>query len=217
MTPEEKQKVAEAVSAAKEEQDNAAQAKKSSDDAAQAKADAAQADKVDEAAEADTKAEKNDEAADSLESIKKDLEAQAALVAEGEERYKRLQADFANFRRRNEKERQELSSLVVQGLVKDLLPIVDNFERALKVENAKDAALHEGISMVYKQFMETLKKNGLEPIEAVGKKFDPNFHQAVMRVQDPDKEDNTIEEELQKGYMVQGRVIRPSMVKVVAN
>lgn len=217
MTPEEKQKVAEAVNAAKEEQDNAAEAKKSSDDAAQAKADAAQADKVDEAAEADTNAKENNEAADSLESIKKDLEAQAALVAEGEERYKRLQADFANFRRRNEKERQELSSLVMQGLIKDLLPIVDNFERALAVENAKDAALHEGISMVYKQFMETLKKNGLEPIEAVGKKFDPNFHQAVMRVQDPDKEDNTIEEELQKGYMVQGRVIRPSMVKVVAN
>ena len=217
MTPEEKQKVAEAVNAAKEEQDNAAEAKKSSDDAAQAKADAAQADKVDEVAEADTDAKENNEAADSLESIKKDLEAQAALVAEGEERYKRLQADFANFRRRNEKERQELSSLVMQGLIKDLLPIEDNFERALAVENAKDAALHEGISMVYKQFMETLKKDGLEPIEAVGKKFDPNFHQAVMRVQDPDKEDNTIEEELQKGYMVQGRVIRPSMVKVVAN
>ena len=217
MTPEEKQKAAQAANAAQAEQDNAAKAEKSSDDAAQAKADAAQADKVDEAAEADTNAKENSEAADSLESIKKDLEAQAALVAEGEERYKRLQADFANFRRRNEKERQELSSLVVQGFVKDLLPVVDNFERALAVENAKDAALHEGISMVYKQLMEMLKKNGLEHIKAVGEKFDPNFHQAVMRVQDADKEDGIIEEELQKGYMVQGKVIRPSMVKVVAN
>lgn len=213
MTPEEKQKTAEEVKAKAAAQEKAEEAGKAAD--AEAKTADAPAEKQagDQTAEADAAKE----TADSLESLKKDLEAQAALVAEGAERYKRLQADFANFRRRNEKERQELSSLVVQGFVKDLLPVVDNFERALAVENAKDAALHEGISMVYKQLMEMLKKNGLEHIKAVGEKFDPNFHQAVMRVQDPDKEDDTIEEELQKGYMVQGKVIRPSMVKVVAN
>ena len=153
----------------------------------------------------------NDEA--TFDTIKKELEAQKELLQQSEDHYKRLQADFANFRRRNEKEREELSSVVLQELIKDLLPIIDNFERAL----AAGTPLHDGISMVYNQLMESLKKNGLEVIKAAGEKFDPNFHQAVMRVQDPEKEDDTIEEEFQKGYMVQGRVIRPSMVKVVAN
>lgn len=157
----------------------------------------------------------NDEA--TFDTIKKELEAQKELLQQSEDHYKRLQADFANFRRRNEKEREELSSVVLQGLIKDLLPIIDNFERALAVEGAVGTPLHDGISMVYNQLMESLKKNGLEVIKAAGEKFDPNFHQAVMRVQDPEKEDDTIEEEFQKGYMVQGRVIRPSMVKVVAN
>lgn len=157
----------------------------------------------------------NDEA--TFDTIKKELEAQKELLQQSEDHYKRLQADFANFRRRNEKEREELSSVVLQGLIKDLLPIIDNFERALAVEGATGTPLHDGISMVYNQLMESLKKNGLEVIKAAGEKFDPNFHQAVMRVQDPEKEDDTIEEEFQKGYMVQGRVIRPSMVKVVAN
>ena len=157
----------------------------------------------------------NDEA--TFDTIKKELEAQKELLQQSEDHYKRLQADFANFRRRNEKEREELSSVVLQGLIKDLLPIIDNFERALAVEGAAGTPLHDGISMVYNQLMESLKKNGLEVIKAAGEKFDPNFHQAVMRVQDPEKEDDTIEEEFQKGYMVQGRVIRPSMVKVVAN
>ena len=148
---------------------------------------------------------------------KMNLKLKNELLQQSEDHYKRLQADFANFRRRNEKEREELSSVVLQGLIKDLLPIIDNFERALAVEGAAGTPLHDGISMVYNQLMESLKKNGLEVIKAAGEKFDPNFHQAVMRVQDPEKEDDTIEEEFQKGYMVQGRVIRPSMVKVVAN
>lgn len=152
-----------------------------------------------------------------LDTIKKELDAQKVLLQQSEEQYKRLQADFTNFRRRNEKEREELSNVVLQGLIKDLLPIIDNFDRALAVEGAAGTPLHDGISMVYNQLMESLKKNGLEQIKAAGEKFDPNFHQAVMRVQDPEKEDDIIEEELQKGYMVQGRVIRPSMVKVVAN
>lgn len=157
----------------------------------------------------------NDEA--TLDKIKQELDVQKALLQQTEDQYKRLQADFANFRRRNEKEREELSAVILQGLIKDLLPIIDNFERALAVEGVAGTPLHDGISMVYNQLMESLKKNGLETIKATGEKFDPNFHQAVMRVQDPEKEDDTIEEELQKGYMVQGRVIRPSMVKVVAN
>ena len=165
----------------------------------------------------DAKESPAEQATDDLEAIKKELEAQKALLQESEEHYKRLQADFMNFRRRNEKEREDLSSVILQGLIKDLLPIIDNFERALAVEEAKGSALHDGITMIYNQLIGSLQKNGLEEIKAAGEKFDPNFHQAVMRVEDPEKEDNTVEEVLQKGYMVQGRVIRPSMVKVVAN
>ena len=170
-----------------------------------------------EAADTDAPKSPADEATDDLEAIKKELKAQKTLLQESEEHYKRLQADFMNFRRRNEKEREELSSVIVQGLIKDLLPIIDNFERALAVEEAKGSALHDGITMIYNQLIASLQKNGLEEIKAAGEKFDPNFHQAVMRVEDPEKEDNTVEEVLQKGYTVQGRVIRPSMVKVVAN
>ena len=99
----------------------------------------------------------------------------------------------------------------------ELLPLVDNFERALAAETADADLLRDGIVMVYNQFAAVLQKNGLEPIKAVGEKFDPNFHQAVMRVEDTTKEDNTVVEELQKGYIVQARVIRPSMVKLIAN
>ena len=106
-------------------------------------------------------------------------------------------------------EKEELSAVVTQGILKDMLPLLDNFERAMAAE-AKDIDS-------FKQFGEVLVKNGLEHIEVEGKKFDPNFHQAVMRVENPDLEDETIAQELQKGYMVKGRVIRPSMVQVVAN
>ena len=94
--------------------------------------------------------------------------------------------------------------------------MLDNFERALSAENKDVEGFHTGVDMIYKQLAAVLKDHGLEVI-ATDAKFDPNFHQAVMRVQDPDKEDDTIAAELQKGYMVKGKVIRPSMVQVVSN
>ncbi len=129
----------------------------------------------------------------------------------------RLRADFDNFRRRSQKEREELGDVVIQGIITDLLPLLDNFERALSAEVSDLDSFRTGVSMIYKQMQELLAKNGLEPIETEGRKFDPNFHQAVMRVQDPEKEDDMIEQELQRGYMVKGRVVRPSMVQVVSN
>ena len=129
----------------------------------------------------------------------------------------RLRADFDNFRRRSQKEREELGDVVIQGIITDLLPLLDNFERALSAEVSDLDSFRTGVSMIYKQMQELLVKNGLEPIETEGRKFDPNFHQAVMRVQDPEKEDDMIEQELQRGYMVKGRVVRPSMVQVVSN
>ena len=152
-----------------------------------------------------------------IETLKAELEQSQKDVSENADRVKRLQADFDNFRRRTRQEKEELSTFVVQGLIKDLLPLLDNLERAISVESADETSLREGVSMIYKQFFAALEKNGLESIKAVGEKFDPNFHQAIMRVEDADKEDDIVAEELQKGYSVHGRVIRPSMVKVVAN
>lgn len=146
-----------------------------------------------------------------------ELDKLRAELKEKEERVLRLQADFENFRRRTAKEKEELSAVVTQGILKDMLPLVDNFERAMAAETKDSEAFTKGVEMIFTQLGEVLKKNGLEHIEAVGQKFDPNFHQAVMRVQNPELEDDTIASELQKGYTVKGRVIRPSMVQVVAN
>ena len=148
---------------------------------------------------------------------KEELEKLQAAVQEKEERALRLQADFENFRRRTAKEKEELSAVVTQGILKDMLPLLDNFERAMAAEAKDIDSFKQGVEMIFKQFGEVLVKNGLEHIEVEGKKFDPNFHQAVMRVENPELEDETIAQELQKGYMVKGRVIRPSMVQVVAN
>ena len=138
-------------------------------------------------------------------------------LAEKENRYLRLQADFENFRRRTRQEKEELAAVVTQNLLKDLLPFLDNFERALAAGGNDEGGLRAGVEMMYKQLVEALKKEGLEYIETKDKPFDPNFHQAVMRVEDAEKEDGEIVAELQKGYMVKGRVIRPSMVQVVGN
>ena len=152
-----------------------------------------------------------------IEALKGQVEKLTGDLQEKKDRLLRLQADFDNFRRRSAKEREEISAVVTQNFCKDMLPLLDNFERAMAAETKDVEAFQKGVEMIFTQFQEVLKKNGLEQIEAVGKKFDPNFHQAVMRVEDPEKEDDTVAQELQKGYMVKGRVIRPSMVQVVSN
>lgn len=152
-----------------------------------------------------------------IEALKGQVEKLTGDLQEKKDRLLRLQADFDNFRRRSAKEREEISAFVTQNFCKDMLPLLDNFERAMAAETKDVEAFQKGVEMIFTQFQEVLKKNGLEQIEAVGQKFDPNFHQAVMRVEDPEKEDDTVAQELQKGYMVKGRVIRPSMVQVVSN
>ena len=167
---------------------------------------------------ADEAASQEDTAAqEEIEALKSQVEKLTADLQEKKDRLLRLQADFDNFRRRSAKEREEISSVVTQNFCKDMLPLLDNFERAMAAETKDVEAFQKGVEMIFTQFQEVLKKNGLEHIEAIGQKFDPNFHQAVMRVEDPDKEDDTVAQELQKGYMVKGRVIRPSMVQVVSN
>ena len=163
-------------------------------------------------AEAETTASEEDAAA-----LKAQVESLKAALEEKDNRVKRLQADFENFRRRTSKEREELANVVTQDLLKSMLPILDNFDRAMAAEQKDNESFQKGVEMIYTQLHETLKNAGLELIDTAGQKFDPNFHQAVMRVENPDLEDDTIAQELQKGYIVKGRVIRPSMVQVVSN
>ncbi|MDD6699218.1 MAG: nucleotide exchange factor GrpE [Selenomonas sp.] len=189
-------------------------------DEAEAAENAGTADADAETADAPEGAESADgaaEAAESAEDLQKKVETLAAALQEKDNRLKRLQADFENFRRRTSKEREEIGNVVTQELLKNLLPIVDNFDRAMATEQQDGEAFKKGVEMIYTQLGETLKNVGLEPIETEGQKFDPNFHQAVMRVENPDLDDDTIAQELQKGYIVKGKVIRPSMVQVVSN
>ncbi len=144
----------------------------------------------------------------------------AALDAELKEkrdRILRLQADFENFRRRTAKEKEELAAVITQNILGDLLPLLDNFERAMAVEQTDGEAFQKGVEMIFTQLREVLDKHGLQSIEAEGQTFDPNFHQAVMRVEDSDAPDGTITQVLQKGYQAKGRVIRPAMVQVAGS
>ena len=169
-----------------------------------------------DAAEADAAAEAEAPDEDAA-ALKAQVERLKEALEEKDNRVKRLQADFENFRRRTSKEREELANVVTQDLLKSMLPILDNFDRAMAAEQKDNESFQKGVEMIYTQLHETLKNAGLELIDTAGQKFDPNFHQAVMRVENPDLEDDTIAQELQKGYIVKGRVIRPSMVQVVSN
>jgi molecular chaperone GrpE len=130
-----------------------------------------------------------------------------------EDRLKRAHADFDNARRRGERERSEYLQFAAMDLVRDILPVLDDFERALKVETA-DANYAKGVELIHQRLFDCLKRIGLEPIESAGKKFDPNLHQAVDREETQQVEDQTILSEYQRGYNFKGRPLRPAMVKV---
>jgi molecular chaperone GrpE len=165
-----------------------------------------------EASEEAAEASEPDELSKALAKIA-ELEAK---LEERENRYLRLQADFENFRRRTRLEQEANQKYRAQSIITDLLPALDNFERALAVEVDNDQAksLKQGMEMVYRSVMDALKKEGVEVIEAVGKEFNPHLHQAVMQAEDPNFGSNIVVEEFQKGYILKDRVIRPSMVKV---
>jgi len=137
-------------------------------------------------------------------------------LEEADNRYLRLQADFDNFRRRTRLDLEASEKYRAQKLITDLLPALDNFERAMQVEadNEQTKALLQGMDMVYRSLVDALKKEGVEPIEAVGKEFDPHQHQAVMQGENENFGSNIVTDEFQKGYLLKDRVIRPSMVKV---
>jgi molecular chaperone GrpE len=151
-----------------------------------------------------------------LEEVKTQNAELAAKLEEAENRILRMQADFENSRRRARLDLEATEKYKAQSLITELLPAIDNFERALKMEVDSDQAksLLQGMEMVYRGLLDALKKEGAEQIEVVGKEFDPHLHQAIMQVEDPNFGSNIVVEEFQKGYMLKDRVIRPSMVKV---
>ncbi|MCT6923294.1 nucleotide exchange factor GrpE [Metasolibacillus sp.] len=139
-----------------------------------------------------------------------------AKLAEQEDRYLRLRADYDNMVRRNKLDREAAEKFRAQSLLTDLIPVLDNLDRALQVEVTSEEAtsLYTGVEMVYRQFIDATAKEGLEVIASEGEPFDPNFHQAVMQEQDSDKESGIVLRELQKGYKLKDRVLRPAMVSV---
>jgi molecular chaperone GrpE len=142
-----------------------------------------------------------------------DLEQQ---VADANEARLRALAEFQNYRRRTDEERESLKGFLLTGVMESLLPIVDNFGRAVESMNASSdiVKLRDGISGIHRQLATLLEKNGVEQIEADGAAFDPNLHNAVMRVEDSGAPADTVVEVLQPGYKIGGRVLRPALVKV---
>lgn len=143
----------------------------------------------------------------------------AALRAELEEQQQRLlraQADFDNFRRRTQKEKEELGKYASAKLITELLPVIDNFERALASgEQGTDVASYaKGVEMIFRQLEGVLGAEGLKAMETVGEHFNPEFHQAIMQVESDEHEEGVVVEEVQKGYMLKDKVLRPAMVKV---
>ncbi len=148
--------------------------------------------------------------------FKKKKDKKDEQIEELNDRLKRQMAEFENFRKRTEKEKAQMFDMGARTVVEKILPVVDNFERGLAAvpEEQKEDAFVLGMDKTYKHMMSMLEEAGVTPIEAVGKEFDPNFHNAVMHVEDEELGDNVVAEELQKGYMYRDTVVRHSMVKV---
>ncbi|WP_333657043.1 nucleotide exchange factor GrpE [Tissierella praeacuta] len=148
------------------------------------------------------------------ESLEDNLESKDREIEELNNKLLRLQADFVNFKKRTEKEKESTISYALESFVCSLLPIIDNFQRAMESEDNKESGFYQGIEMIYQQLMKVLNENNIEEIKSLGENFDPNFHHAVFMEESDEYEEGKITEVLQKGYMLKDKVIRPSMVKV---
>lgn len=145
-----------------------------------------------------------------------DEKVAATAMDKSPDRFLRNLAEMDNMRRRQERERQDLLKYASEKLLQDLLPVLDSFEKASSAGGVDAGnAVIEGIRMVHKQLVTVLENNGLKPVAATGKPFDPNFHQAIQKVEVDDVEQETVKDEFQRGYLLNGRLIRPSMVSVL--
>ncbi|BBF43282.1 heat shock protein GrpE [Lachnospiraceae bacterium KM106-2] len=165
-----------------------------------------------EASEADESGEKKSFFKKDKKKDKKDEK-----IEELNDQLMRRMAEFDNFRKRTEKEKAQMFEMGAKSIIEKMLPVIDNFERGLGAlaDDEKDSAFAKGIEAIYKQLVSSLDEVGVKQIEAVGKEFDPNFHNAVMHAEDEELGENIVSEEFQKGYMYRDSVVRHSMVKVV--
>ncbi len=159
--------------------------------------------------------EKSDEKKGLFKKKKKDKKDEQ--IEELNDRLKRQMAEFENFRKRSEKEKSQMFDMGAKTIVEKILPVIDNFERGLAAvpDDKKDDPFITGMDKVYKQMLTELDAAGVKPIECVGQEFDPDFHNAVMQVENDELESGTVAQELQKGYMYKDSVVRHSMVSVV--
>ena len=212
----------ETVTAAEEEMPGTEEQTEGADtqeDGAQENADQAAAEETAEEPEAEAEepaAETEEPAADAISSVKE--KALRDKITALEDKVKRQMAEFDNFRKRTSKEKEQMFSMGERSVIEKMLPVVDNFERGLAAvpEAEKGSAIASGMEMIYKQMMKQLEDLGVKPIEAVGKEFDPNFHNAVMQVESDELKSGVVAQEFQKGYTYHDTVIRHSMVGVVS-
>lgn len=178
---------------------------------------------TEETAEAAETEEVKQEAEDSSKKDKKKKEKKEKKdkkdeqIEELQDRVKRQLAEFENFRNRSEKEKASMYEMGAKSVIEKILPVLDNFERGLAAipEGEAESAVATGMQMIYKQMVTELENMGVKPIEAVGKEFDPNFHNAVMQTESDEYESGIVAQELQKGYLYRDSVVRHSMVSVV--
>lgn len=174
---------------------------------------------AEEAVEEDTEADAEEDADEEKSAggffKKKDKkDKKDAQIEELTDKVRRQMAEFENFRKRSEKEKTQMYEVGAKGILEKILPVVDNFERGLKGMEESEDPFAQGMQMIYKQLMTSLEEAGVKAIEAVGQEFNPDFHNAVMHVEDDEFGENEIVEEFQKGYMYHDSVLRHSMVKV---
>ena len=162
----------------------------------------------DGAASTSTADETRDERSSEIEELRRERD-------EEQDRLLRTAAEFDNYRKRMDKERRDLAEFAAAGIVTELLPVLDNFERALQAPSAGEPdALRKGVELIHKQLFDLLLKRGVKPIEALGADFDPNIHEAVIHEASDEHRDGEVMQELQRGYRLGERLLRPAMVKV---
>lgn len=168
------------------------------------------------ASETDKETEKSEDAGKKEKAPEKKKDPKDEKIDELNDKLRRSMAEFDNYRKRTDKEKSAMYEIGAKDVIEKILPIVDNFERGINTipEDAKGTAFAEGMEKIYKQFVKTLDDLGVKPIEAVGKPFDPNFHNAVMHVEDENLGENVVAAELQKGYTYKESIVRHSMVQV---
>ena len=168
------------------------------------------------ASETDKETEKSEDAGKKEKAPEKKKDPKDEKIDELNDKLRRSMAEFDNYRKRTDKEKSAMYEIGAKDVIEKILPIVDNFERGLNTipEDAKGTAFAEGMEKIYKQFVKTLDDLGVKPIEAVGKPFDPNFHNAVMHVEDENLGENVVAAELQKGYTYKESIVRHRMVQV---